>query len=82
LPGLVIGADVVSSPGNLHRFRFPQGECVDRASRSVTTGFTVTITHGFGCATDCKLHGTTETAALVRLFFVHILISPGIFVID
>jgi hypothetical protein len=68
---LVVGADVVRSPGDLHGLGFSQGEGIDGTCRPVPTRLAMAIAHPDRLTADRELNRATKTAALVRFPVAH-----------
>src|SRR6185312_7502946 len=68
---LVVRADVVRAPRDLHGPGFPQDEGIDRTGRPMPTGFAVAIAHRGRLTGHGELNRATEAAAFVRIVVAH-----------
>src|SRR5439155_13109681 len=63
--GLVVGADVIGTLGDLDRRRLPEAERVDRARGPVTARLAMAVPHGDRLAAHRELDGTAKAATFV-----------------
>jgi hypothetical protein len=80
LRGLVIRANVVRTPSDLHGLGFPKSEGIDGTCRPVPTRVAMAISHADRLATYSKLNRSTKAASRVSLLVAHdglLCIQPG-----
>src|SRR5438094_7402681 len=63
--GLVVGADVIGTLGDLDRRGLPEAERVDGARGPVTARLAMAVPHGERLAANRELDGTAKAATLV-----------------
>src|SRR5215813_3305630 len=68
---LVVSADVIRSPDDLHRLGLPEREGIDGTRRPVPARLAMAVSHYCRLATDRELNCAAKTAALVGLSVAH-----------
>src|SRR5258705_8002994 len=75
---LVVRADIVCAPRDLHRFGFPQSERVDGSCGPASTRLTMAITHSGRFTADRELNRAAKAAPMVGVSVVHNWISADL----